>query len=214
LTAPAGAARIRHLRLPLLVVLLAVAGLLIQACTSPRGNRGGGDDDDSGTSDDDDTQPDDDDTQPDDDDVTPPPDDDDFTPDDDDDTTGGDCVDDEFEPNDEYGSAEVVSSSGGNWFGLTLCDTTDQDWFELSLAAGTEIFVDIFFTNAEGDTDVELTDDTGTLIDGGYSAGDNESFSVVIEAAGTYYVHVYLYDDDGSIPGNTYDMSIAIAAAE
>ena len=213
MTAPAGAARIRHLRLPLLVVLLAVAGLLIQACTSPRGNRGGGDDDDSGTSDDDDTQPDDDDTQPDDDDVTPPPDDDDFTPDDDD-TTGGDCVDDEFEPNDEYGSAEVVSSSGGNWFGLTLCDTTDQDWFELSLAAGTEIFVDIFFTNAEGDTDVELTDDTGTLIDGGYSAGDNESFSVVIEAAGTYYVHVYLYDDDGSIPGNTYDMSIAIAAAE
>jgi len=121
------------------------------------------------------------------------------------------CPPDAFEPNDSDGVAAAVVA--GTHVGLTACDTED-DWYAIDLAAGDELTVELLFANAEGDIDLELVDPLGFNLGAATSSDDDELLGPVVATnAGEHLVHVTLYADAGSVPGNTYDMVLTIAGA-
>jgi hypothetical protein len=197
-------------RLALLIALL--AALVLFGC---RGSLsvggtlfGGGDDDDSATGDDDDAaddddvvddddvQPDDDDIQPDDDDIQP--DDDDVQPDDDD--AAPECVPDSHEPNDGQNAASPLPEGDHD---LTMCG--DDDWFELCWDGGDYISLRLWFDHEDGDIDVTLHTPDGQVIFTAESGNDNEVMEFEVPFEGCRYLRVYLYDDMGPNPGNSYE---------
>jgi len=64
-----------------------------------------------------------------------------------------------------------------------------------------QVLVDLQFTDSEGDIDVSLHDDSGTLLVGSYSVSDNEYIDYVVPAGGIYYIRVFLEN-----AGNEYDL--------
>ena len=177
----------------LLPLLLLPLGLSLAGCSSAPGN----DDDTAG--DDDDTTGDDDDTTGDDDDTTG----DDDTAGDDDDTTGALCLPDANEEDNEFASATPVPM--GVYDGLTACDE-DPDFFAVTLTQSGPLFIDIYFTDADGDIDLRLYDNNQVEIASSTSATDNENIQESLDA-GTYYVEVELYS--GALtPGNTYTLEL------
>ena len=116
------------------------------------------------------------------------------------------CTDDTFEEDDTLGDATNMGTTAVTETGLMACPS-DDDWFEYQLYDGETLLVDVLFTDADGDIDVEVTDDTGAVLDTGASTSDDESLSVPITASGHYYVRVWLVSDD-SMPGNTYALSL------
>ena len=81
----------------------------------------------------------------------------------------------------------------------------DDDWYEINVSPSDHryVFVELTFTDALGDIDLELCDDVGTVIDGSYSVTDNEYIETVVPSAGTYYLRAY---PPGAATGNTYDL--------
>jgi hypothetical protein len=171
------------------------------------------DDDATPPPDDDDATPplDDDDATPplDDDDTTPPPDDDDATPPlDDDDATLPGCSDDGYEDNDAEGAAASVSTS--LIADLVACDG-DEDWYTVPVDIAEMVSVDVFFTDSEGDVDLQLYDPTGTFLTGSQTVDDDESVGPVqAQQGGDYLVRVWLWSDSGSVPGNEYDLLVTV----
>ena len=164
------------------------------------------DDDDIGPDDDDTTPPpDDDDIVLDDDDTTPAPDDDDIVPDDDDATPPG-CVDDGYEDNDA--DSAPASVGGGPTPDLVTCDG-DEDWFAFDVAIAEMVSVDVVFSDAEGDIDLQLFDPSGTFLTGSQSVDDDEAVGPLqAQVAGDYLARVWLWSDAGSVPGNEYDLVV------
>ena len=72
--------------------------------------------------------------------------------------------------------------------------------------------VDVAFTDAEGDIDVELLDGAGAQLAISETNTDDESITYTTTSSGTYVVRVFLWGDDGSVPGNTYDLDLGVAA--
>ena len=188
----------------------------------------GPDDDDVGPDDDDTTPPlDDDDTTPpmDDDDTTPPLDDDDTVlpddddtvlpddddavlPDDDDDTPPPVCLDDGYEENDSDGAPATVGV--GFILDLAACEA-DEDWYAFDVAIAEMVSVDVFFTDAEGDIDLQLLDPSGTFLTGSQSVSDDEAVGPVqAQVAGDYLARVWLWSDAGATPGNDYDLLVTV----
>jgi len=120
------------------------------------------------------------------------------------------CVPDTEEPNDSSATATVLPSTGDLVTGLTACDT-DDDWYAIDLTSGDTLDVDVLFTDAEGDIDVELYDPSGTLVASGYSADDNETLAWPVSADGTYEIVVWLALDDGILPGNAYSLDVQVS---
>ena len=77
----------------------------------------------------------------------------------------------------------------------------DEDWYEIFVDGGSErVLVDIRFSHAEGDIDVQLVDAAGTVLTGSYSTSDDEYIDFAVPAGGFYYVKVA-----GANQGNSYD---------
>ena len=121
------------------------------------------------------------------------------------------CAADEFEENDAFETPTAIEA--GSHSGLTACEG-DADYYILDLGAGDELTVDLTFTHADGDVDVRLGDSLANLLDWAESEDDNESLTYTAEEAGQYVVLVFLYEDLGDTPGNTYGMDIDIDVAE
>ncbi|HEY9647931.1 MAG TPA: clostripain-related cysteine peptidase [Chroococcidiopsis sp.] len=70
---------------------------------------------------------------------------------------------------------------------------TDDDWYKFTtLGDGSYTdTVQIDFSHAAGDIDMELVDANGAALRGSYSVGDREEISLDGLAAGTYFLHVY-----------------------
>ena len=202
--------------------------------TLPDDDDAGPDDDDTVLPDDDDALPpdDDDSTPPDDDDATLPDDDDDDSalPDDDDDDSALDddddddddndsaspddddsaalpCPVDAWEPNDDYGSPTPITP--GSYLDLSVCGD-DVDWFSFEAGAGQSIGVDLLFTDAEGDVDIDIYDPNGWWIAQSNSNTDNESLDVPAWSSGPWSVRVLLWGDGGGLPGNEYQLDLAV----
>ena len=94
---------------------------------------------------------------------------------------------------------------------------SDEDFYEVSVADGDTLTVDIFFTDATADVDLYLYDDaiacgdlTSYLVRG-FSATDDEqvSWTNTSGAVATYYIQVVVYNSTFNGDCNNYDMQIA-----
>ncbi|MCA8979465.1 MAG: hypothetical protein KDC14_05530 [Planctomycetes bacterium] len=121
-------------------------------------------------------------------------------------------ADDSFEDNDDC--ANAVSMGDGTYPGLFV-SKADHDYYEVTVADGDTLFVDLAFTHATADVDVYIYDDlvacgdlTSYLVRG-FSASDNEniSWTNTTGASQTYYVQVVVYVNSGG-ECNNYDMTL------
>ena len=108
-----------------------------------------------------------------------------------------------YEPNDSLSAASVVTLplSVGN---LSIHNSTDTDWFEISATTGATYNFSIFFTHSSGDLDLNLYDGSGTLLT--YSAGisNSETVSHTPTSNGSLVLEVEGYNG----ATNTYSLAI------
>ncbi len=119
-------------------------------------------------------------------------------------TVGG--SDDNYEENDDISSAYYP---GFDWEDTWLSSidgegiANDDDWYDIDVDPGDErLLVELEFSHAAGDIDLELYDSNGTLLDSSISVTDNESIDYNVASAGVYYLRVYPYSGSD----NTYDL--------
>lgn len=91
--------------------------------------------------------------------------------------------------------------------GLGVSNSGDDDYYDIEITPGYEyLTIDCFFTDADGDIDIELYASDGTEITGSYGVMDNEHIEIDLTSwgsGGTYYIRVYNCCGDES---NTYDL--------
>lgn len=117
------------------------------------------------------------------------------------------CVADAFENNDTPETAWPIVE--GIFEDLTICPD-DEDYYGIDLVEGDLLSVFIEFTHAEGDADLWLMNPYGSWVDYSETLTDDEEFGYVATTTGTYAINVYLYEDSGDTPGNTYDMTVNV----
>ncbi len=113
--------------------------------------------------------------------------------------------DDAYEENDYYYEAYNLS----NYKEIYLSSIEgagiqgDDDWYEISINSGYEsLIVDLIFTHAHGDIDIQVYDSNGTqLITLSQTSTDNEYIDYILPSSGIYYLRVYGVD-----VGNSYDL--------
>ncbi|MFI5381185.1 MAG: clostripain-related cysteine peptidase [Tepidisphaerales bacterium] len=114
---------------------------------------------------------------------------------------------DAYEPNDTLNTATDLGALSGpsSLPNLSIHSTTDVDYYKLTLgAAGTAAnYVQIDFSDAAGDLDMQLLDSQGNVLATSNGTSDSERVSLNLPA-GTYYVGVYGYNG----ATNTYAMTI------
>ncbi len=121
---------------------------------------------------------------------------------------GTTCVDDRQEPND--GPQRARATTPGTQSALRLCPS-DEDWYAFTLTERQIFEVDLTFTHADGDVDVEILDPNQARIGRGFSVRDNESVAVRAGVAGTYLVRVFSFQ---SGIDNAYDMTTRVLSAD
>lgn len=122
------------------------------------------------------------------------------------------CGDDPYAPNAIRGEAFLVEAAAldaaGAWTAtaLPLCQG-DEDWFAIEASAGQRIVATIAFPQAEGDLQLDLVSELGTVLDSSQSITDDEHVDFAVLDGGTYYLRVW-----GAEPGtgNTYDLALRL----
>ncbi len=122
------------------------------------------------------------------------------------------AADDAFEDNDDCSTATPMAD--GTTTGLFV-SKVDHDYYEFVVADGDTLNIDILFSDALGDLDMELYLDNADClsdinVDGSFSVSDNENVSYTNTSGGliTMYLHVYHYQFDSSAECNVYDMVV------
>ncbi len=110
-----------------------------------------------------------------------------------------------YEPNDLLAEAWDFTGREGQWlssYGQGWGVQKNDDWYEVTITPGYErLLVDLEFTHAEGDIDLAVYDEGGTLVTTAASNTDDESLDCLLPAAGTYYLKVF-----GDNAANLYDL--------
>lgn len=120
----------------------------------------------------------------------------------------GDCIgcgigDDRFEENDDAMTAAPVELG---FYAANISDAED-DWFEIDVAAGDSLQVDIFFVNATSDLDLRIFDSVGTQLDSSTSTSDQETVSWLNCGAATETVSIRVQNFSGVC--SEYDLLVA-----
>ncbi|MBE9145418.1 pre-peptidase C-terminal domain-containing protein [Planktothrix mougeotii] len=110
-------------------------------------------------------------------------------------TTGGTTVtDDRYEENDSLGGAKQLELSNGQFSANNLV-ANDDDWFQFTVPQnpipGSNI--NIGFSNAQGNLDLYLYDQSGNYVSGSYNWWDGETIYLDSLPGGTYYAQVTGY---------------------
>jgi hypothetical protein len=100
------------------------------------------------------------------------------------------CVDDGYEENDTLATAYDWSGGEGD---VITAQQGDDDWYRISLTA-SRLWVNCWFTHAEGDIDIQLVDSSGTVVAQSTSNTDNERIDFDAPSLETYYIRVYMGD--------------------
>ncbi|MBI2372448.1 MAG: PPC domain-containing protein [Deltaproteobacteria bacterium] len=119
-------------------------------------------------------------------------------------TLDASCPSDPYEPNP---STAPAYTGLGDYRYLSLCPG-DEDFYEVYLFAGETLTVSIAFAHAEGDIDLVLFDAAGNELTSSRGVTDAEQVTHTADADGLFSIRTFLYSDMGSLPGNTYSMSI------
>ncbi len=122
-------------------------------------------------------------------------------------------ADDGLEDNDDCFNA--VPMVDGSTTGLFV-SKADEDFYEVQVADGDMLTVDIFFTDATADVDIYLYDDQiacgdlSSYLVRGFTASDDESISWTNTSGtvATYYIQVVVFDSTFNGDCNDYDMTI------
>ena len=115
------------------------------------------------------------------------------------------CDADANEPNND---AEVATALSGaqDLAELSICEA-DEDWFNITLAAGDSARIGVTFLHSLGDIDVELYDAEGFEVDSSASASDDEWLAVLSkDSEATYTLRVYGFE--GAI--NDYGLTVEL----
>ncbi|MFT5204091.1 MAG: hypothetical protein ACI9C1_003497, partial [Candidatus Aldehydirespiratoraceae bacterium] len=111
------------------------------------------------------------------------------------------CVNDAYEDNDDQASA--TSMANGTVLSASVCEG-DDDWYSLQVTEGQDISVDLTFSHASGDVDLQLMNPAGTLVSASGSGSDNESVTHTALTSGIYAARVYGYNG----AENTYQIDM------
>jgi hypothetical protein len=119
-------------------------------------------------------------------------------------TTGCDGYSaDAFEDNDMPSAAPLIGS--GSFSELTVTPA-DWDWYSADVCAGGTLTLNLTFSDAEGDVDLKLFNDSGLQLRSSASSTDNEQLSYTSTPGERLYWRVYGF----SGAQNSYDMSVNI----
>ncbi|MFW9818449.1 MAG: pre-peptidase C-terminal domain-containing protein [Candidatus Thorarchaeota archaeon] len=113
--------------------------------------------------------------------------------------------DDLFEENDDYWSACWVDPN--YYSGLMIVDF-DEDWFQIYLNHGDQIVVNIYFSNTQGNLQLELYDPIDSMsyrIGSHSNITDSEYISFIADYSGDWRIRVYHEDKNSTVP---YDLDI------
>ncbi|MBN2559698.1 MAG: hypothetical protein JXQ75_02045 [Phycisphaerae bacterium] len=112
--------------------------------------------------------------------------------------------DDGFEDNDTCANAYTLSEEGP--FTDLVVKSVAEDWYRIPLNHNQQLVVQLTFTDAYGNIDVQLYDGCGgSVVDGSGSTTDNEWFSYTNTGdAADFYLRVFLSDDTR----NTYTLQL------
>ncbi|EGD77783.1 hypothetical protein PTSG_08873 [Salpingoeca rosetta] len=116
------------------------------------------------------------------------------------------CADDQYEDNDSYTSATVLSVDDTE-IDAYACPQ-DEDWYRVPVCAGGHVVVSVLFDHDNGDIDASLFDADGYLVALGNSTTDNEVLVHTSAATqdGLYYLYVGGYSGDSG----SYHISINV----
>ncbi len=117
------------------------------------------------------------------------------------------CNEDAFEDNDSELAAATISA--GTTGGLVGCPE-DGDFYGFAVTAGDTIDVDVLFSQAEGDINIQLIDPSGAAVTQSTSSTDNESLSHAAGSTGTYVLRVEMIQDLGPTAGSAYSIDLSI----
>jgi len=120
------------------------------------------------------------------------------------------CEVDPWEPNDAQSTATPIPD--GVLDGLVACPD-DEDWWLVELAQGEVIDWTVTFTHAEGDIDLTMVDAGGTQVAFAATTTDDELLTYEATGTGPYALVIALVADSGDVPGNPYDLDLAITPA-
>ena len=113
------------------------------------------------------------------------------------------CDDDDLEDNDSSDTAAPLGA--GNVAARQVC-ADDDVWYVVDVCPGGNLAIDIAFTDAAGDIDVELFDAAGGSLARSTSGTDNERVEWSADAGGQAFLRVYGFG--GAVNG--YDLAVAI----
>ena len=118
----------------------------------------------------------------------------------------GDCGD-QFSPNHTMETAAALTLPFARTE-LMLCGPDAEDWFSFTLEGGNVYSIATFFTHADGDIDMRLTDAEGTSVRTSMTSTDDEliEYGVPFDDTGTYYLRVW--DFDGDVLEQPYELEI------
>lgn len=120
--------------------------------------------------------------------------------------TGGTCTDDTWENNDTLQTAPYVGLPF-TFANLRICPS-DDDYFSFPLNAGDQVQLNALFDHSFGDVDIQLYNQSGTMVDGSHSQTDNENIKYLAPTTGPYAVRVTLFQAV-PITGNTYSIQVS-----
>ena len=110
-----------------------------------------------------------------------------------------------LEPNDATTTATSATLLPLSCTGLSIHTTTDVDYFEIDMIAGTTYYANITFTHTSGDIDAGWDSATGGFLSSGTSTSNVESMQVTALTNQTTFIDVYGY----SGATNTYSIEIS-----
>ena len=109
------------------------------------------------------------------------------------------------EPNDSFTTATAAGTSlPYSQTNLSIHNSTDDDYFSFPAISGVTYWVNISFTDSNGDLDMDLYDGTQSWVDGSSSVTDDESVTDTPTSNMTMYAYVYGW----ASATNNYDITI------
>ena len=112
------------------------------------------------------------------------------------------CAD-QFEPNNSRPTAPLVPP--GTYTNITACPS-DDDFYAFSLAAGERFTAVVNFISSEGDIDIQLQREAGTIITSSGGVGNSETVTYTPTVAERIYLRVYRFSSSGN--PSRYSMTI------
>lgn len=114
---------------------------------------------------------------------------------------------DSLEPNDSLGAARTIGVPFSD-SDLSIDTDSESDYYRLSLGASGQLRINVFFSHASGDVDVQLLSSSGTVLASSTSTSNDESITHNV-AAGAYFVRVYGF---GSGSCNPYALDLDLTS--